>query len=643
MKITGATIDNYRSIRNLNLKLDIEGSSFCHILAGINESGKSNVLKALALLSKDSKVIYSKDVNKKAKATKEVISVRYRLDESSHVALKAHLASSEVPVEIINSLKINKIDRVVCFDASSLRSDYYEVYLAEKPDVIEYEFSVAHKKFINPSETESEDEQDTDLSPIAERPAIAGEVTPLTAATVTPSPASNPAPLPLDEKIDWESVLEDNFAEAALESLMPKVIFWAYHNKYLINKEINLIDFSQDPAQTSKPLHNVFNLAGYTDEEIASVITDALEDGSLMGELSDKLGEAATRYLEEVWPEHRVSLRVHTAAPMITFHVVEKDTIGGGHRYEIAERSDGFKHFFAILLNLAAENSTDQLKDCLILLDEPEVHLHPSGARFLRDELLKIAKYNTVAYSTHSIFMIDKLCLDRHYKIFKENEATQIAKIDGSNPFKEELIYESLGASIFELISEHNILFEGLTDKKLFDAFTHKYRTDIKPLDINTMCVDGESNFDKYCKFFNKKSVRGYIVTDADTPGLNAKTRILKENPSYTLENTFDINDLVPTGKQSSLEDLLPPEKLQKSIEDFAGITIILNPSKTLAEQLADFNKRNSKKVDINKFKLFVCDSVCSDINKLTKEKAKEKYPIYYEFVMTLHQKIKSV
>lgn len=636
MKITGATIENYRSIESLELDLSAEGDSFCRILAGINESGKSNVLKALSLLSTESSVTYSKDINKKAKAAKKDIVVKYKLDESSHTILKDHLTSSNVPSEIIDALQIRKIERVVRLNSSSARSDSYYIYLGEQPALDNYSYSPTSKTFVilpEPNSEQTSTEGQTEVQAV--------NPTPISSVVET-SPAVTPTPTALDTKEEWELVLEDHYAKAALEALVPKVIFWAYHDKYLINREINLTDFSADPAQTSKPLHNVFNLAGYTDAQIPAVIADALEDGSIMGELADKLGETATTYLEEVWPEHRVSLRVHTATPTITFHVVERDTPAGG-RYEVAERSDGFKHFFAILLNLAAENSTEQLKDCLILLDEPEVHLHPSGAKFLRDELLKIAKYNTVVYSTHSIFMIDRLCLDRHYKIFKENETTQILKIDSSNPFKEELIYESLGTSIFELISEHNILFEGLTDKKLFDAFTHKYRVDIKPLDINTMSVDGESHFDKYCKFFNNKSIRGYVVADADTPGVNAKTRVLRENSNYTASNTFDLNDIVQTGKQSSLEDLLPVEMLQKSIEDFAGITIVLNPSKTLASQLADFNKNSAKKVDISKFKSFICDTVCNDITKssMTKDKTKEKYPAYYEFVTTLHQKIK--
>lgn len=649
MKITGATIENYRSIETLFIDLSAEAGCYCRILAGINESGKSNTLKAVALLSTDSKVTYSKDVNKKAKTDKKSITVRYHLDESAIAKLRENLEATGVPTEIMDQLQIDKINRVVSFDAASARTDYFHVYLKNAPDVSDYHYSVTSKAFVKASEAEAVVENvEEEVPPAPIVGAVATAITASAATAAAPVAAAKPTPvkeetLTLETKEAWEEVLELYYAKDALEPLMPRVIFWTYDDKYLINKPINLTEFAENPAAISKPLHNVFHLAQYTDNQIQAVITDALEDGALMGELADKLASTATTYLEEVWPEHKVAIKVHTANPSITFHVVEKDTVAGA-RYEVAERSDGFKHFFAILLNLAAENSTSQLQDCLILLDEPEIHLHPSGAKFLRDELLKIAKHNTVVYSTHSIFMIDRACLDRHYKVFKENETTQTLKIDSSNPFKEELIYEALGTSILDLISEHNILFEGLTDKKLFDAFTYKFRIDIKPLDVNAMCVDGESHFDKYCKFFNKKNIKGYIVADSDTEGNNAKNRILRENgPEYNTQNTFTINDIVQTNKKSCLEDLLPNDVLQKCIEDCCGITLVLSDNNIFKEQIADYNRSNTKKIDENKLKEFICNFVCDDITKsaMTKDKTKEKYPLYYEFVTNLHQKLK--
>jgi predicted ATP-dependent endonuclease of OLD family len=46
MKLTNVEIKNFRSLD----KLDFEFNPNCRILVGINESGKSNILKALAML-----------------------------------------------------------------------------------------------------------------------------------------------------------------------------------------------------------------------------------------------------------------------------------------------------------------------------------------------------------------------------------------------------------------------------------------------------------------------------------------------------------------------------------------------------------------------------------------------------------------
>ena len=107
--------------------------------------------------------------------------------------------------------------------------------------------------------------------------------------------------------------------------------------------------------------------------------------------------------------------------------IEEKDRMS--EKYDFNQRSDGFKHFFSILLNLSAENKTGQLKNNIILLDEPELHLHPSGQKYLRDELLKIAENNLVIYATHSIYMVDKLNIDRHLSIKKQEGITKLSTI----------------------------------------------------------------------------------------------------------------------------------------------------------------------------------------------------------------------
>ena len=51
--------------------------------------------------------------------------------------------------------------------------------------------------------------------------------------------------------------------------------------------------------------------------------------------------------------------------------------------------------------------SVTQTAPSLILIDEPEIGLHPSSAEDLKNTLIKLSQYNTIVYATHSISMID--------------------------------------------------------------------------------------------------------------------------------------------------------------------------------------------------------------------------------------------
>ena len=73
---------------------------------------------------------------------------------------------------------------------------------------------------------------------------------------------------------------------------------------------------------------------------------------------------------------------------------------------ELEERSKGFQWDFSFELMLMHETK-ETFKDCVILLDEPGLHLHPTAQGKLLSSLEKYAKENTLLYTTHLPFMID--------------------------------------------------------------------------------------------------------------------------------------------------------------------------------------------------------------------------------------------
>ena len=96
-------------------------------------------------------------------------------------------------------------------------------------------------------------------------------------------------------------------------------------------------------------------------------------------------------------------------------------------------KNNTFKQFVSFLLTISIENNNDELYKTVLLIDEPEVHLHPPAQISLLNELIKITsndRNNLLFFATHSNYLIDKTNLDRYFKVFKHNnEYTKISHV----------------------------------------------------------------------------------------------------------------------------------------------------------------------------------------------------------------------
>ena len=69
-------------------------------------------------------------------------------------------------------------------------------------------------------------------------------------------------------------------------------------------------------------------------------------------------------------------------------------------------RAEGFKWTFSFIVNFAAETQRAELREAILLLDEPARNLHPTQASGISDLLKDLAGSNQILYATHSPFMI---------------------------------------------------------------------------------------------------------------------------------------------------------------------------------------------------------------------------------------------
>ena len=144
---------------------------------------------------------------------------------------------------------------------------------------------------------------------------------------------------------------------------------------------------------------------------------------------------------------------------------------------------DGFINLFVILTSLydAPPNST-------IVIDEPEIALHPDVQQRLMKRLIFHSKNKQIIISTHSPYFIDLNLINNGAKIFrfyKENENTNIYTIQSENtskickllnPIEQPYLQDIKSKEIFFL--DKLILVEGPDDiygyKSLFKKFNYK-------------------------------------------------------------------------------------------------------------------------------------------------------------------------
>ncbi|MCH7877168.1 MAG: AAA family ATPase [Thaumarchaeota archaeon] len=156
-----------------------------------------------------------------------------------------------------------------------------------------------------------------------------------------------------------------------------------------------------DKAET---VRNLFYLAELDMKELDEV----KESPSKCIKLLNAAGNRLTRKLNPTWkgdPIH-VDLRYNPGNIMsVVISDVHKDgTITNTGL--LSRRAEGFKWTFSFIVNFAAETQRSELKEAILLLDEPARNLHPTQQMGISDLLKNLAGSNQVLYATHSPFMI---------------------------------------------------------------------------------------------------------------------------------------------------------------------------------------------------------------------------------------------
>lgn len=209
-----------------------------------------------------------------------------------------------------------------------------------------------------------------------------------------------------------ERIALENFIS---EELHPRFVYFSDYKKIYGN--INLDEYLREEAgeqvssieyveefDKAETVRNLFYLAELNMKELDGVKETPSKCIKLLNTASNRL----TAKLNPAWkgdPIH-VDLRYN---PGNIMSIVISDIHRDGtvtNTGLLNRRAEGFKWTFSFIVNFAAETQRAELKEAILLLDEPARNLHPTQQMGISDLLKSLAGSNQVLYATHSPFMI---------------------------------------------------------------------------------------------------------------------------------------------------------------------------------------------------------------------------------------------
>ena len=188
---------------------------------------------------------------------------------------------------------------------------------------------------------------------------------------------------------------------------------------------------------------------------------------------------------------------------------------------------------------------TEKKTGYILIIEEPEVYLHPSLQRKMISTLIRLSKDNQVLFSTHSPISVSSLTKEQIGLVVKEKGEAHVEKINIKKVISE------LGICPDDILMEQGVIMvEGKDDERIIKAILRKIDQS-KAEKINVIYTGSCTNLRFYAnaeKLLNfNHNIPLLIIRDADSKTEEAQRESLKKELADTLKDasngSYSVND----------------------------------------------------------------------------------------------------
>lgn len=451
LKVKWFEVENFRSIRKSNrcyLNHDLT------ILAGKNESGKSNILKALKSFSNNE--FKELDYSLKFNNTLPIVRVCYELT-LDNLKDKFNLVNY-TPNPQIYELIVERGAHIEQTISGSAYDAFYEEMLNSK----KYRF----KRCVELLDHISKDNgYNYDLSELEIDNELFENVIENHRDTIKKDKLKSDKIKDFDTEIfnyKFFKALTEKFEEKLGEKIPRFILFDSFND--ILPSEISLKEISK-----SRIAKSLFENIGLEPKEIFE------KDASFKRKhLVKNISKNFTEILGEFYKQDDIYFEIDIDGTNILFYIYDNDK---EIPFRPDQRSIGFQWFlsFFLIINAAVSKGDD-----IILIDEPGLYLHPIAQKEILTLMENLGEKNQIIFTTHSPYLISPLRLDRLRLIIKQNEnrETIVQNKIHTNADKETLspIITAIGLDLSDTLGinkNFNIITEGISDYYYLQAMSN--------------------------------------------------------------------------------------------------------------------------------------------------------------------------
>lgn len=282
-------------------------------------------------------------------------------------------------------------------------------------------------------------------------------------------------------------------------------------------------------------------------------------------------GARLTAEIRRVWNDDSLTLRLDVDGQYL--QTLVEDELG--IPVELDQRSEGFRWLVSFFVVFHAQ-AKDDLRNAILLLDEPGLSLHALKQQEFRKTVSALAEGNQIIYTTHSPFMVgaDELDLVRVVEMVDRKVGTKVhTRLAVDDPKSIYPLQAALGYDLAQSMFTHqrNLVVEGITDLLIIEALNAAFSSNGGPAldsDIAIVPAGSASKVVYYSTILTSQSLKVAALLDSDSAGdlaaeqealwqLLSTKRILRTGDHITGVQRAEIEDLLrQTLAQIARDDL---------------------------------------------------------------------------------------